>query len=682
MRIAADVGGTFTDIVVQTAVGRFARKVPSTPDAFERGVIDAALAGVTDGQGALADVVAFRHATTVATNAVLERQGPRTGLVTTEGFRDVLELGRLRTPSLYDLGWRKPPALAPRRFRVEIAERMLVDGTALVKPDLESLRPRLDELVGQQVTGLAVSLLNAYVNPEHEELVAEWISREYPGLHVTVATHVVRELGEYERTSTAVLNAYLQPVAARYLRRLSEGLFDAGCTAPVLVMQSSGGMTPVLDAERFPAHILESGPAAGVLAAAALARAAGLPHAISFDMGGTTAKAALLQEYAVAYATEFSVGSDVSSATQLLRSGGYLVRLPVVDLAEVGAGGGSIATVDAAGGLAVGPRSAGADPGPACYGRGGVLATITDANLVLGYLNPAGLRAGGVAVDHDRARAAIDQQIGRPLGLTVEQAAAAVHAVADRQMARALRAVTTERGHDITEQTLIAFGGSGPLHAATLADVVGIRRVVVPPLAGVYSSVGLLDTPLELARSFAVGLPLAARSVQPLRLALADAAAGTAQRFTAAGLEVADAELTRMLDLRYRGQGTELTLPGPDVVDEAAIAALAELFTERHRRAYGHVIDDEIEVVRVRVTATAPPTDTIRGGVRTAAAEHGVRPAYFDDISAVPVLTRSALAGATPGPILVDDPDTTTVVPPGWTASADADGNLRLERAP
>ena len=269
MRIAADVGGTFTDIVVETAAGRIARKVPSTPDAFERGVIAGALAGAAGAQATLADVVAFRHATTIATNAVLERRGPLTGLVTTEGFRDVLELGRLRTPSLYDLGWRKPPALAPRRFRVEIGERMLADGTALAKPDLESLRPRLEALVGQGVTALAVSLLNAYVNPEHEELVAAWIGRAYPQLHVTVATHVVREAGEYERTSTAVLNAYLQPVAARYLRQLSDGLRDAGCTAPILVMQSSGGMTPVLDAERFPAHILESGPAAGVLAAAA-----------------------------------------------------------------------------------------------------------------------------------------------------------------------------------------------------------------------------------------------------------------------------------------------------------------------------------------------------------------------------------------------------------------------------
>ena len=492
---------------------------------------------------------------------------------------------------------------------------------------------------------------------------------------------MVREAGEYERTSTAVLNAYLQPVAARYLRQLSDGLRDAGCTAPILVMQSSGGMTPVLDAERFPAHILESGPAAGVLAAAALARTVGLAHAISFDMGGTTAKAALLEDYTVAYATEFSVGSDVSSATQLLRSGGYLVRLPVVDLAEVGAGGGSIAAVDAAGGLLVGPRSAGADPGPACYGRGGRLATVTDANLVLGYLNPDGLRTGGVTVDLDRARAVIEEQIARPLGLTVDQAAAAVHAVADRQMARALRAVTTERGHDITEQTLIAFGGSGPLHAATLADVVGIRSVVVPPLAGVYSSVGLLDTPLELAQSYAVGLPLSAASVEPLRLALARPPAATRERFAAAGLEVADAMLTQVLDLRYRGQATELTLPCPATVDEAEIAALAARFTEQHRRAYGHVIDDEIEVVRVRSTATAPVSSRPGRMVgRRRAERYPTRGVRGRPRSGRP--QRAALVTPTAGPLLVDDPDTTTVVPPGWTASVDPDGNLRLERAP
>ena len=681
MRIAVDVGGTFTDIVVDTPAGRIARKVPSTPGAFERGVIDGVTAATADVNETLADVVAFRHATTVATNAVLERKGPLTALVTTEGFRDVLELGRLRTPSLYDLGWRKPPALAARRFRLEIAERMLADGTPQQKPDLESLRPRLDALVAQDVTALAISLLNAHVNPEHEEVVAEWVGREYPQLHVTVATHVVRELGEYERTSTAVLNAYLQPVAARYLRRLSEGLRDAACTAPILVMQSSGGMAPVVDAQRFPAHILESGPAAGVLAAAALARTAELPRAISFDMGGTTAKAALLEEYAIAYATEFSVGSDVSSATQLLRSGGYLVRLPVVDLAEVGAGGGSIAAVDAAGGLLVGPRSAGADPGPACYGRGGRLATVTDANLVLGYLNPAGVRSGGVAVDHDRARSVIEEQIAQPLGLTIEQAAAAVHAVADRQMARALRAVTTERGHDITRQTLIAFGGSGPLHAATLADVVGIRRVVVPPLAGVYSSVGLLDTPLELTRSYTVGLPLSATTAESLRLALADAASGTRDRYAAAGLDIAGAVLTQVLDLRYRGQATELTLSCPDVIDEAALAALADRFTAAHHRAYGHVIDDGIEVVRVRSTATAPATHAGRNTWSATEVETGTRAAVFEGGSEVLVTTRAALVGPTAGPALVDDPDTTTVVPPGWTVSVDAGGNLRLERA-
>ena len=307
---------------------------------------------------------------------------------------------------------------------------------------------------------------------------------------------------------------------------------------------------------------------------------------------------------------------------------------------------------------------------------------MTDANLVLGYLNPDGLRTGGVTVDLDRARAVIEEQIARPLGLTVDQAAAAVHAVADRQMARALRAVTTERGHDITGQTLIAFGGSGPLHAATLADVVGIRSVVVPPLAGVYSSVGLLDTPLELAQSYAVGLPLAAASVEPLRLVLAEAAGGTRERFAAAGLEVADAVLTQVLDLRYRGQATELTLPCPAAVDEAEIAALAARFTEQHQRAYGHVIDDEIEVVRVRSTATAPVSTSARPRWSAAAAQSGTRPAVFADMSTVDVLSRAALVTPTAGPLLVDDPDTTTVVPPGWTASVDPDGNLRLERAP
>ena len=681
MRVAADVGGTFTDIVVDDGAGRLhAHKLPSTPWAFDEGVLLGSSAAVEALGAQLAEVVDFRHGTTVATNAVLERTGPATALVTTAGFRDVLEIGRLRTPNLYDLGWRKPVPLVPRRHRLEVTERMGPDGRAVLSPALDELRPRLAQALSEGVVTVAVSLLNAYADPRHEELVADWIHREFPGLDVTVGTQVVREIGEYERTSTAVVNAYLRPVVSGYLDRLEQRLGQNGCTAPVLVMQSSGGMTPVVDAARFPAQILESGPASGVLAAASIARSAEVARAISFDMGGTTAKASLVENYQVTFATEFSVGSAVSAASQLLRGGGYTVRLPVVDLAEVGAGGGSIARVDPAGGLHVGPQSAGADPGPACYGRGGALPTVTDANLILGYINPTGLRAAGVDLDPDQAQAVLSKHVARPLGITVAEAALAVHAVADRQMARALRAVTTERGREVGDHTLVAFGGSGPLHAATLAESVGIRTVIIPPLAGVLSAVGLLTAPLEISLSQTLAIPLEPEHRGRLCDGLAAGRAAALDRFRTAGLSTDGVQVDQVVDVRYQGQAFELPLVVTARPDSAEIAALTQDFHDLHKSTYGHDMHLTVEVVRARTTVSRPGS-RLPGQPTTLPSEHSSRSAAFSGvIQQVPVVNRTDLTGVDDGPLLVDDTETTTVVPPGWTVRVDEHANLRLER--
>ncbi|MFC4948880.1 hydantoinase/oxoprolinase family protein [Pseudonocardia sp. GCM10023141] len=688
MRVGADVGGTFTDVVVLDDDGRVsARKVPSSPHAFEEAVVEGSAALVVDCGGTLDAVVDLRHGTTVATNAVLERSGPLTAVITTRGFRDVLELGRLRTPALYDLDWSKPVPLATRRYRLEVDERMSAAGEPVTAPDLESLRPAVERAVAEGVTTMAVSLLNAYADPAHEELVAGWLEREFPELDVTVATRFVREIGEYERTSTAVANAYLRPVVSGYLQRLESSLAERGSRAPVFVMQSSGGMMPVGESGRFPAHLLESGPAAGVLAAADVARAAGLDHAISFDMGGTTAKASLLEDYTVAFASEFSVGSEVSAASQLLKGGGYTVHLPVVDLAEVGAGGGSIARVDAAGGLHVGPRSAGAAPGPACYARGGELPTVTDANLLLGYVDPEGLRSAGIDVDVELARTALAKYVAEPLGITVDEAALAVHDVADRQMARVLRAVTTERGKDVAAHTLVAFGGSGPLHAATMAATVGIASVVVPPLAGVHSAVGLLTTPFELTTSETLRVGLAAEHADHVRERTAAIGAAARERFDIAGAPsgvgtAGAVSVRQVFDVRYRGQASELAVEVDVPLDAAGVDGLRERFHALHRESYGHALSSPVEIVRVRTTVTggAGASVDLRGAIVTRSVDV-VRRLRFPGVDVeVMVLGRADLDAPRPGPFVVDDPDTTTVVPPGWTAVRDERGNLRLER--
>jgi N-methylhydantoinase A len=682
MRVGADVGGTFTDVVTVDVDGTVsAHKVPSTPHAFDVAVVSGVVAACDEAGSSVAAVRDFRHGTTVATNAVLQRSGPLTALITTRGFRDVLELGRLRTPALYDLDWRKPVPLVERRYRLELDERTDASGRGVLPPDVAALEPALRALVDEGVVSLAVSLLNAYAGPAHEEQVAAWLEERFPELDVTVATRFVREIGEYERTSTAVANAYLRPVVAHYLQRLEEGLREQGATVPVFVMQSSGGMMPVAESSQFPAHLLESGPAAGVLAAADVARSAGLDPVISFDMGGTTAKASLIERHAVTFANEFSVGSDVSAASQLLKGGGYTVHLPVVDLAEVGAGGGSIARVDAGLGLHVGPESAGAVPGPACYSRGGDRPTVTDANLVLGYLNADGLRAAGIDVDEDRARSALSTHIAGPLGLSVEDAALAVHAVADRQMARVLRAVTTERGRDVSAHTIVAFGGSGPLHAATMAETVGVRSVVVPPLAGLFSAVGLLTAPFELTTAMTVGGLLEPAAATTLARLVHEVGAEAQARFVASGADTSELTVRQVLDVRYVGQASELPVDVTDELDERSVTSLVEEFHALHKASYGHALSSAVEMVRLRTTVTGGRPAQLMNVVQDASSaipkSRQVHVAGFS--GQVPVLRRTDVAQRVEGPFLIDDADTTTVVPPGWVGWQDDGGNIRLE---
>ena len=486
-RVGVDVGGTFTDVVLHRADGSVAvRKLLSTPPSYDRAVIEAVSALAGD-----AEVSEVVHGTTVATNAVLERRGSRTALVTTAGFRDVLELRRLRIPHMYDLFWRKPPPLVERRLRFEVNERVTVDGTVLRPLDEAECRGVAARLRDLGVESVAVCFLHSYLYPAHEQRLGAILAEELPDASISLSSEILREQREYERSATTVVNAYVRPLMGSYVDRIRTGLDGIGLDGPLQIMQSSGGVMTSDDAKARPVFALESGPAAGVVAARGMAEQLGLRNVIAFDMGGTTAKASLIEDGAIARGREYEVGGSMSAGSRLIRGAGELLRIPTIDIAEVGAGGGSIAWLDPAGGLQVGPRSAGADPGPACYGRGGVEPTVTDANVLLGFMRAGTVADGQISISVEAAEAAVARVAG-PLGLSVLEAASGIHRIANARMTRALRSVSSEKGRDPREFALVAYGGSGPMHAAGLADDLGVTTVLVPEVAGLFSAVGLL----------------------------------------------------------------------------------------------------------------------------------------------------------------------------------------------
>src|SRR5215468_5221979 len=456
-RLGVDVGGTFTDLVLVGPDGRaLTRKVLSSTANYAEAILSGARALLADaglGPEAIAEVI---HGTTVATNAILERRGARTGLITTAGFRDLLEIGRLRLARLYDLDFERPAPLVPRRLRLEVVERVSHVGAIITGLDRESVEKAVDRLAGDGVESIAVCLLHAYANDAHEQAVGAIVRERAPGLALTLSSEILPEMREFERTSTAVTNAYVMPVMSRYLGDLERQLAALGLGATIRIMQSNGGVMTVASGRRRPVHVVESGPAAGVIATAMLARRIGEPNAISIDMGGTTAKASVIEGYAINRTGEFEIGGLISQGSRLNRGTGFLLRVPAIDIAEVGAGGGSIVTVDGAGQLHVGPRSAGAIPGPVCYDQGGTEVTLTDANVALGYLHSERLPSG-LRLDAEKARRAVADQVAGPLGLPLAEAAHGIYLVGCARMARAVRAVTIERGRDPREFTLVAF---------------------------------------------------------------------------------------------------------------------------------------------------------------------------------------------------------------------------------
>ncbi|MCO6417367.1 hydantoinase/oxoprolinase family protein [Siccirubricoccus sp. KC 17139] len=684
-RVSADIGGTFTDLVAIGPAGQLrTRKVSSSVGDYGRAIVE--------GLGQLFAEVGFQareveevlHATTVASNAILEHKGAKTGLITTQGFRDVLEIRTLRMPRLYDLTWEKPAPLVPRYLRLGVTERVLHTGEVATPLDEAEAVAAIEALLAEGVEAIAVCLLHSYANPAHERRIGELIRARAPKLPVSLSVDVLPEMKEYERTSTTVINAYLGPVLGRYLTGLVEDLKGGGLAAPLLLMQSSGGLMPAPEAARLPVRCVESGPAAGVIGAQALAKRIGMPNVISFDMGGTTAKAGVIEEYQVAQAAEYSVGGGIMVGSRLLSGAGYQVKVPSIDLAEVGAGGGSLIRIDAAGAPVVGPESAGAVPGPVCYGKGNTQPTVTDANVVLGYLNPAGLVGGALPIDAAASRAAIAEKVAAPLGLSPEAAAHGAHLIAASNMIRALKAVSSERGRDPRGFALVAFGGNGPLFAAGMAEALGMRRVVIPPSAGVFSAVGLLASEVEVHLSRSWRRPVAGLDPAALEEAAAALEAEARERLLAQGFAPARIAVQRTATLRYSGQSFELLVP---FAAGDSPAALAEGFGAEHERTYGHRAGaaEPVEIVALQAvgrglpeTPRLPETLDLPPGLPP----QPPRPAYFGPKQGwleTPVLTRADLAVPRQGPAIIEEYDCTCLVPPGARAALDGFGNIIIE---
>ncbi|MFB6490809.1 MAG: hydantoinase/oxoprolinase family protein [Thermoproteus sp. AZ2] len=645
--VGVDVGGTFTDFVVAAPDGSIRTlKILSTPREPERAVAEGLSRLALSGFELL-------HASTIGTNALLGQVGlelPRVALFTTKGFKDVVEIGRQNRPRLYDLFFQKPRQIVPRELRFEVDERTLADGTVAKPVDLREVEEAAAMAKAAGAVSAAVAFLHSYANPSNERAAAEALKRHFE--YVTASHEVAWEPREYERFSTAVVNAALMPLVGRYLARLREFVESKG--GAMYVMASSGGLVTVEEASRRPVQLIESGPAAGVVAAAELAKDLGEGDVISLDMGGTTAKAGTIVGFEPSITVEYEVGGE-SHKGRIVKGSGYPIRFPFVDLAEVSAGGGTIIWRDSAGALRVGPLSAGADPGPACYGRGGRDATITDANLVLGRI-PEALAGGSMRLDVDAARGALAR-----LGDPVDVAELGVRLI-NLEMARAIRLVTVERGLDPSRFALMAFGGAGPQHAAEVAEEMGVGRVIIPPLPGVFTSLGMLMADFRFE----------ARMAYPK-----DVEAGFRELEAALAARRPDYFL-RYADVRYVGQGWELTIPlGADLSREAVRRA----FEERHRAVYGFALDREIEVVAIRVFAVARrPKPKLPEPPAEGNPSVGEREAYFGGWVKAAVYKRGELplGYRVRGPALIVEDYSTTVVPPRWEARVGRRGVLEL----
>jgi N-methylhydantoinase A/oxoprolinase/acetone carboxylase beta subunit len=686
--LGVDIGGTFTDFVSidpEDGTWRVGKRLTSDDDPAR-----SFLAGVTEVLGEenldLASLRKLVHGTTLVTNLIIERRGVPTGLITTAGFRDAIELGREFRYDVYDLQLENPEPLVPRPLRLEVTERIGADGEIVHKLDLEELRARVEELQAVGVRSLAVCFLHAYKNPEHERAARDFIKANFPDLSVSISAEVAPEIREYERTSTVTLNAYVRPPTQQYLNRLEERLHDAGLSAPFYVMLSSGGVTTAGQAAEFPIRIVESGPAAGAIVARYVGASAGLTDVIGLDMGGTTAKIALVEKGQLATSSEF----ECARVHRFKKGSGLPVKAPVVELLEVGAGGGSIASVDDLGLLTVGPRSAGATPGPACYAQGGTEATVTDADLVLGYLDGDYFLGGSMTLDRGAAVTAFEN-LGVDLSVTMLEAARGVRRVIDEQMATAMQMHIAERGGDPTKFAIVATGGAGPVHACSLARPLGIGEVVIPIGAGAASALGLLVAPIIAEQVRSMYCSLGDAPWDTIDSMLDELADGVRKQVVDAGANPDRVQLQFIADMRYVGQGHEIRVPLPSGKPSAeSIPDIERSYESVYELLYGHATPGvPIEILSWRVTASAEPElPALRHTSTLAAKATGdpvkrTRPVFFAERSEAvdtPVYDRYALApgDSFEGPAIVEERESTAVVPPNSTAEIDESFNLRI----
>ena len=686
-KLAADIGGTFTDIVLEDGAKRWSGKVLTTTHAPELGVIEGLRLVLAASGLKPQDIGVFIHGTTLATNALIERKGARTAFITTKGFRDIIEQGYEKRFDHYDLMIDRPVPLAPRTLRFEIAERLAADGSVLVKLDESAVKGLSQRIIAEDVKSVAIGFLHAYAHDAHEVRVRELLARLLPkDVTICISSEVAPEIREYERFSTTLANAYVRPLMASYLYRLRDQLKEMKLTAPLFLMMSGGGLTTLETAARFPIRLVESGPAGGAILAAQIAAECALPHVLSFDMGGTTAKICLLTNGEPERARKF----EIARAYRDMKGSGIPVRIPVIEMVEIGAGGGSIARVDKLSRITVGPDSAGSTPGPVCYGRGGTEPAVTDANLALGKIDPAYFAGGKIPLDEAAAKSALQKHIGSRLGLKEFWPAAGVTEIVEENMANAARVHAIERGHDIASCTMIAFGGGAPLHACRLAEKVGVDTIIVPKGAGVGSAIGFLRAPVayEITKSAVISLEdfNAGRVNKLLASMTADARA-----VVAPALGKTKPTLHVIADCRYVGQGHEIRVSVPvKKLVTADGARLKAEFERLYEQVYGlRIPNQEAEAITWSVTVSstaAKPKRAAKAAKKAAPKPRSKRtiydPALGKQVQA-PVYWRFDMkpGSAIKGPAIIAEDETSTIVGANFNASINSLGYIVLERS-
>ncbi|MBS0520707.1 MAG: hydantoinase/oxoprolinase family protein [Proteobacteria bacterium] len=686
-RLAVDIGGTFTDLALEANGKRTSVKVLTTPRAPEEGVLTGIdeilkLSGLKPG-----DLSLIIHGTTLATNAIIERKGAKTALIVTEGFRDSIEMAFEHRFEQYDIFMQKPAPLVARDLRFGVPERLDGRGNVLIPLDEAAVRELAPKLKAAGVEAVAIGYMHAYLDGKHEQRTREILSELLPGLSITLSSEVSPEIREYERWSTAVANAYVQPVMDRYLGRLDKALQARGFACPLFMITSGGGLTALDTARKFPIRLVESGPAGGAILAASLAKQCGLDKVLSFDMGGTTAKICLIDDGEPQHSRTF----EVARQYRFLKGSGLPLRIPVIEMVEIGAGGGSIAHVDSLSRINVGPESAGAEPGPASYGRGGTKPAVTDANVVLGRIDPAYFAGGSIKLSPEKAGVAIDQAVGEPLGLKRLDAAFGISEIVEENMANAARVHAVERGKELQDRTMIAFGGGAPLHAARLAEKLGINRVLVPSGAGVGSAVGFLMAPVayEVVRSRYVQLDAEKFDPDYVNKLFAEMYA-EAEAIVKAAAPQAKVIATRTADMRYRGQGHEITVDLPaGEFTAASREKFVKLYEDGYATTFGRTIPGlTVEIMNwtLRLAAEQPPVAKSPPQPADKPVAAGkLRPVYDpvdQDLKEVPVYHRNDLSigSYVPGPAVITEDETTTIVPKSFAARVSPIGAILLEK--